>query len=62
MINLAKQLEIRHVIEGIESTSQLRVVETLGGEIYQGYYFSKPMDCTSLERVLELFNNDEFIA
>lgn len=62
MITLAKQLELRHVIEGVESSSQLRTIESLGGEIYQGYYFSMPMDAFSLEQILDIFKSTTISA
>jgi len=55
MITLAKQLEVRHVIEGVETSAQLRTIESIGGEVYQGYYFSLPMDAFSLEQILDIF-------
>jgi len=59
MINLSKQLDIRHVIEGVETADQLRVIQALGGEVYQGYYFSKPVALDSLEHILKIMQISE---
>ncbi len=62
MINLSKQLELRHVIEGVETDEQLRAIQSIGGEIYQGYYFSKPVTHDALESILEIMRTHEFTA
>jgi EAL domain-containing protein (putative c-di-GMP-specific phosphodiesterase class I) len=36
-------LELTTVAEGIETTQQLDIITTLGCDIVQGYYFSKPL-------------------
>jgi diguanylate cyclase (GGDEF)-like protein/PAS domain S-box-containing protein len=41
IINMAKNFNIRTVIEGVESQSQLDFISKNGADIYQGYIFSK---------------------
>lgn len=44
VINLCHLLELEVVGEGIEENSQLDVLEKIGCNFFQGYYFGKPMD------------------
>jgi len=43
MVALANELDIRVIVEGVESTGQLNFVKELGIEFSQGYFFSKPL-------------------
>lgn len=43
IIELAKQLGIAVVVEGVETKEQWKTLKTLKCESYQGYYFSKPL-------------------
>ena len=43
MLNLSKEMQIGCVIEGIETAGELAIVRKLGGELVQGYYYSKPL-------------------
>ena len=43
LINMAKVLDVLVVAEGVETAEQLRVLEELGCDYIQGYYFSKPL-------------------
>jgi diguanylate cyclase (GGDEF)-like protein/PAS domain S-box-containing protein len=42
IINLANTLNLRVVAEGVESSDQLALLETLGCQHFQGYFFSRP--------------------
>lgn len=44
MCRLCQELEIKTVIEGIESREQQRILQEIGGDILQGYYFGQPMN------------------
>lgn len=44
MLNLSREMQIGCVIEGIETAEELAVVRELGGELVQGYYYSKPLE------------------
>ena len=50
IISLGKSLGIFSVAEGVETAGQSAVLKELGCDIYQGYYYSKPVDAQSLER------------
>ena len=42
-IRLAKNLGFDTVSEGVETADQLSIIEVLGGDYVQGYYYSKPL-------------------
>jgi EAL domain-containing protein (putative c-di-GMP-specific phosphodiesterase class I) len=42
IINLAKTLNLRVVAEGVESQNELALLEILGCQHFQGYFFGKP--------------------
>lgn len=56
IINLAKQLQLSIVAEGVETEVQHRCLVDLGCDIYQGYLFSKPL---RKQQLLELINPSE---
>ena len=43
LIELAKGLGITVLAEGVEVEADLKRLQTLGCEMFQGYYFSRPM-------------------
>ena len=43
IITMSTSLGISNVFEGIESREELDVIRRIGGEIIQGYYYSKPL-------------------
>ena len=44
IIRLARNLKMKVVAEGIETSAQLEQLKSLGCEYGQGYFFSKPLD------------------
>lgn len=48
IITLAKQLNLSLVAEGVETQSQRDLLHIKGCQIFQGYYFSKPMPVAEL--------------
>lgn len=40
---LCEELEITTVVEGVETEEQRDALRAIGGDIFQGYYFGKPM-------------------
>lgn len=53
IINMARDMKIRVVAEGIENQEQLLYLKELNCEVAQGYYFNKPMNADGF---LELLN------
>ena len=43
VLAMAKALELKTVAEGVETEEQLRFLATLGCDVYQGYYCSRPV-------------------
>lgn len=43
VLDIAKNLKVPVVAEGVETGEQLQLLKTMGCEIVQGYYFSKPL-------------------
>ena len=50
ILSLAKELEIQVIAEGTEQKDQLRYMQKLGCESFQGYYFAKPMPVCDFEK------------
>ncbi|MHA7899642.1 MAG: putative bifunctional diguanylate cyclase/phosphodiesterase [Henriciella sp.] len=53
IVGLAKSLGIELLIEGIEEIHHLRIIQRLGCNLVQGYYFSRPIPpeaCVEFER------------
>jgi EAL domain-containing protein (putative c-di-GMP-specific phosphodiesterase class I) len=52
IVGLARNLGMEVIAEGIENLMQLKMLQTLGCEYGQGYYFSKPMDPGAIEALM----------
>ena len=55
VVNLAQQLELDLVVEGIETREQIRYMKILGCDIVQGYYFSRPLPIQAFEHWIREF-------
>lgn len=49
IIILAHSINKKVVVEGVESEKQFNFIKSLGGDIIQGYYFSKPLTVFNFE-------------
>lgn len=49
IIQMAKDLDMKIVAEGVETKEQLEYLQNIGCDIYQGYYFSKPIEIHDFE-------------
>ena len=49
ILDIAKNLRIPVVAEGVETEEQLRLLKRLGCSVVQGYYFSRPVDAEEFE-------------
>ncbi len=58
IISLAHSLGLDVVAEGVETEDQLRLLEKLGCEYAQGYYFARPMPASALEGFLTALRRD----
>lgn len=50
-INLAKDLNMKIVAEGIETREQVDFLSNLGCDLIQGFYFAKPMPLSEFENL-----------
>ena len=48
LINMVKELGMKTLVEGVEEESQVRFLQSIGCERYQGYYYSKPVTIDTL--------------
>ena len=47
-MNMGMMLGLRVTAEGIEGSSQLACLRTMGCELGQGFIFARPMDATAM--------------
>ena len=52
LVELAHTLELKVVVEGLETQEQRDFIRELGNCTAQGYYYSRPIDTQSYERLL----------
>ena len=52
IISMAKSLSLKVVAEGAETRAHLNCLHDYGCDIYQGYYFSKPIPANAMENML----------
>ena len=49
LIHMCKQLDMRVIAEGVEMRDQLDLLQRMGCDAYQGYYFARPMPVSDFE-------------
>lgn len=49
IVELSKQLEIPVITEGVETAEQVKFLRDIGCDMFQGYYFAKPMRVSDFE-------------
>lgn len=52
---IAKHLNVTTIVEGVETKEQAEFIKRIGGDIIQGYYYSKPISKQEFE---EYFNKN----
>ncbi|KQW29551.1 hypothetical protein ASE36_14115 [Rhizobium sp. Root274] len=52
VLALCAEMELQAIVEGVETEEELRILEGLGVEAVQGFYFGKPMEATATFAVL----------
>lgn len=50
IIDLAHELDMDTVIEGVETAAQLEMLKSIGCDTFQGYYFSRPIPVEEYEK------------
>lgn len=58
ILSLCQKLELDCVLEGVETQSQLDLLDGLGGDIIQGFIFGKPMPAHAVMRLLTPITSD----
>ncbi len=58
MLNIGNALELKVVLEGVETQAQYQTLKALGCTHYQGYLFSRPLPSQELESWADKFNGD----
>lgn len=53
VLDMARQLDLPAIAEGIETDEQLKLLELLGCEYAQGYYYYKPMPISDYEKLVD---------
>ena len=56
IVQLADNLGLRTIAEGVETIEQVNMLTTMGCKELQGYYYSKPLPVSEIERLLESGN------
>ncbi|MCR5584693.1 MAG: EAL domain-containing protein [Lachnospiraceae bacterium] len=50
LLDLAKQLDFKTITMGVETEEQVNFLVEMGGDLFQGYYFAKPMSVDDFEQ------------
>ena len=50
ILDIARNLKVPVIAEGVERVSQLKLLKQMGCEIVQGYYFSRPLPADEFEK------------
>ncbi len=62
IISIAKRLNLNLVAEGVEKESEIARLVSLGCDIFQGYYFSKPLRADEIIDFIVNFNKNHTIT
>jgi EAL domain-containing protein (putative c-di-GMP-specific phosphodiesterase class I) len=52
MIDIARLLEVPVIAEGVETKEQMELLKSIGCDIIQGYYFSKPLPPEEFKKLI----------
>ncbi len=53
ILDIAKYLRVRVVAEGVETKGQLSLLQDVGCDLVQGFYFSRPVPPEEFEKLIE---------
>lgn len=56
IINLSHKLNIKTVSEGVETKQQVELLQGLGCDLIQGFYFARPMPLEQMEQYISMKN------
>ncbi|MBQ9263963.1 MAG: EAL domain-containing protein [Clostridia bacterium] len=52
VMDMAHSMNLPAIVEGVEDEVQYALIRKVGGDIIQGYYFSKPVDAPAFEELI----------
>lgn len=61
LIRLSQKIDLKVVVEGVETKEQQEFLKEIGGCQAQGYYFSKPVDCDTYTSMLKKEEKTEVV-
>jgi EAL domain-containing protein (putative c-di-GMP-specific phosphodiesterase class I) len=50
VINMMSELGLESIVEGVETQEQFRILTGMGGKLFQGYLFAKPLPVEEFEK------------
>ena len=53
LLSLSRDMGLLCVVEGVETQEELSVIESLGGQLVQGYFFSAPISEIDIDGFLQ---------
>ncbi|MEG0216144.1 MAG: EAL domain-containing protein, partial [Hungatella sp.] len=53
VVQMAEQLNMQVIAEGVETKEQMEYLRSIGCDKIQGYYYSKPLNPTEYEALLD---------
>ncbi|NEQ44735.1 MAG: EAL domain-containing protein [Leptolyngbya sp. SIOISBB] len=53
---MSQKLNLRAVVEGVETQKDVETLQKIGFKHMQGYYFSHPLDTQKVTEILSNFN------
>ncbi len=53
LVDIARHLNVPTVFEGVEEEQQVQLIREAGGQIVQGYYFSRPLPPEPFDQIIE---------
>ena len=60
LVNLARELDIQIVVEGIETYRQIEYLKILNCDVVQGYFFSKPLPEEEFGKWSDAFDFEQY--
>ncbi|UOQ86384.1 EAL domain-containing protein [Gracilibacillus salinarum] len=62
IMEMSKALELKVIAEGVENFEQIKLLEELGCQIFQGYWFSRPVKQEELLSTIHYINQEKLSA
>ena len=53
LVDIARHLDVPTIFEGVEEEAQVRLIREAGGQMIQGYYFSRPLPPEEFGKLIE---------